>query len=229
MLRITWTTRGLASILLLAMAASVVAADQIRVCVNPAGQVRLAAPDGSCRSQEYALVWNRGGLPGPAGPQGPEGPQGAQGPEGPAATGSSPALVLDSNETIVGHYISRTGDVLVHIGSDRFVAGATQQGFVSAGTFIHRDEACADTPSIVANVDALALAQKALVKPGEAWLPDLAAAKIDLPANSVVYTRAFFADGSSTSCSPGVFSNPATLMPLRSVPLGAFLVPFHLQ
>jgi len=64
---------------------------------------------------------------------------------------------------------------------------------------------------------------------GKTILPHRAAAKIDLPANSVVYTRAFFADGSSTSCSPGVFSNPATLMPLRSVPLGAFLVPFHLQ
>jgi hypothetical protein len=250
MLRLTWTTLGIASILLLAMATPVAADGAVRLCVNPAGQVRLAPANGSCRPRERAVTVGSGGptvagqqgQAGPAGPQGPQGapgpqgPQGAQGPEGPqgpagpaSASGGSPALVVDANGTAVGHYIGRTGDVLVHVGSDYFIAGATQQGFVPTGTFIHQDAACGDTPSIVANGNVVALAQVALVKPGEAWLPHLTAPKFDLPANSMVYTQSFLFDGTSTPCSPGIFFNPATLMPLRSVPLAGFLTPFHLQ
>lgn len=258
MLRLTRTTLGLAVMLLLVTATSVVAADtyEINICLNSAGGVRYVPPGTACRANERLVSWNSKGVPGPVGPQGlqglqgaqgpqgsqgsqgpqgsdgadgAEGPQGPQGPAGPAASGPGPALVLDSNDTIIGHYINRTGDVLVRIGANHFVAAATQQGFIPGGSFIHREAGCTDAPSSAANVNAHALSQVALVKPGEAWLPDLLAAKISLPANSTVYSQTFFADGLSTQCTQGTFFNAVTLTPLRSVPLGSFIAPFHLQ
>ena len=120
--------------------------------------------------------------------------------------------------------------MLVHIGADYFVVSATQQGFVPTGTFIHLEATCTDAPSIVAiNVNALALAQGALVKPGEAWLPDLAVARINLPPSSTIFFQTFMADGSSTPCTEYLFFGAVTLMPLRSVSLSGFSAPFHLQ
>ena len=258
MLQVTRTTLGLAVMLLLVTAASVVAADEfeIDICLNSAGHVRFVPPGTACRANERLVTWNSQGAPGPVGPQGPqgpqgpvgpkgsdgtdgaegpqgpegpEGPQGPQGPQGPGASGPGPALVLDSNGIVIGRYISRTGDVLVQIGADHFVVGATQQGFVPTGSFVYQEAGCTDTPSIVANVNASALAQVALVKPGEAWLPDLVAAKINLPPNSTVFSQTWFADGSSTPCTQGVQFSAVTLTPLRLVPLGAFIAPFHLQ
>jgi hypothetical protein len=255
MLRLTRTALAVAAMMLLIASTSVVAADGyvIYACLNPAGQVRFVRPGSACRRSERLVTWNTQGPPGPVGPQGPRGPQGLQGlqgpqgsngangpqgpggalgpqgPQGPGASGPGPAFVLDSNDTIIGHYINRTGDVLVRIGADHFVVSATKDGFVPTGAFIYLDGGCTDTPSIVANVSADTLSQVALFKAGEAWLPDLAAVKINLPANSSFSWQNFFADGSSTPCAAGTFFNPITLMPLRSVPLSGFIAPFHLQ
>lgn len=255
MLQLTRTTLGFVFMLLLVTVVSAAAADEfeIAICVNSGGNVRFVPPGTACRSNERLVTWNTRGAPGlvgsqgPQGPLGPQGPQGAQGaqgpqgadgrqgpeglqgPQGPAAPGPGPALVLDSNDTIVGRYINRTGDVLVHIGADHFVVGATQQGFVPTGSFIYQEAGCTGTPSIVANVNASALAQVALVKPGEAWLPDLVAANTNLPANSTIFLHTWFADGSSTSCLPRVLISAVTLMPLRLVPVRGFIAPFHLQ
>lgn len=220
MLTITRSTIGLTAIMLL-IAVTAVVADPISACVNPAGQVRLVADGSACRPQEQLVIWNS------EGPEGPEGPAGPQGPQGPAASGLGPALVVDANETVVGHFIEPTGDVLVHIGADYFVAVASQQGFVPAGTFIHRHEECTDTPSVV-TVNPDALAQGALVKPGEAWVPDFGAAKIDIPTGSPVFSQVFFLGGKSP-CIKGAFSRPVTLTPLRMIPLSAFITPFRLQ
>lgn len=254
MLRLTRTTLGLAGLLLMVTATSVVAADEfeIDICLNSAGNVRFVPPGTACRSNERLVTWNTRGAPGPVGPQGPqgpqgplgpqgadgpqgpqgpEGPQGPQGPQGPAASGPGPALVLDSNGTVVGHYINRTGDVLVHIQSDYFVVGATLQGFVPTGSFVYPPTGvgCTGTPSTLSNVNASALAQVALVKPGQAWLPDLVAAKINVPAGSTGFAQTFFADGSSTPCMERFFPSAVSLTPLRPVPLGTFIAPFHLQ
>jgi hypothetical protein len=155
--------------------------------------------------------------------------RGLPGPTGPAAAGPGPALVLGANDTVVGHYMSRTGDVLVHVGADAFVVAATKQGFVPTGQFVHQAAGCTDTPFIMGSVSASALAQVALVKPGEAWLPDFSVAAVSLPPFSTVFTRTFFADGSSTPCSEGTVFATTILRPLRLVPLGAFVTPFHLQ
>ena len=191
--------------------------------MNPAGQVRLVADGGACRPQEQLVIWNS------EGPEGPEGPAGSEGPQGPAASGLGPALVIDANETIVGHFLNRSGDVLVHIAADYFVAAATRQGFVPAGTFIHDQEDCTDTPS-VATVNPDALAQGALVKPGEAWVPDFAVVKVVVPTGSFLFRQSVFADGTQSVCIPqGPLGSPVTLTPLRMVPLSAFITPFRLQ
>lgn len=57
-------------------------AQSIRVCANPAGQLRLIGPTQSCRSQEALVTGGGAGPAGPAGPVGPAGPTGATGPEG---------------------------------------------------------------------------------------------------------------------------------------------------
>jgi hypothetical protein len=137
--------------------------------------------------------------------------------------------VLDSNDTVIGHYINRTGDVLVHIGADHFVVAATRRGFTPTGSFIHREAGCTDDPSIAATASAPSLAQVALVKPGAAWLPDFGARRITLPAESTYFYQIFFADGSSTTCLEDVLNSEVTLTPLRQVPLSGFSAPFHLQ
>ena len=152
-----------------------------------------------------------------------------QGPQGPGASGPGPALVLDSSGAVIGHYINRTGDVLVHVGADHFVVAATKQGFIPMGSFIHREAGCTDMPTIAANVNALSLAPVALVKPGEAWLPDFNATRVTLPADSTYFYQIFFADGSSTPCLDDVVYSEVTLMPLRQVSLSGFSAPFRLQ
>jgi hypothetical protein len=137
--------------------------------------------------------------------------------------------VLDSNDTVIGRYISRTGDVLVHIGADHFVAAATRRGFTPTGSFIHREAGCTDEPTIAANASSPSLAQVALVKPGAAWLPDFGARRVTLPAGSPYFYQIFFADGSSTTCLEDVLYSDVTLTPLRQVPLSGFSAPFHLQ
>lgn len=60
--------------------------DQLRVCVQRDGDVRLLLPGRSCRSDEFTLPLNFRGPQGPkgdTGPQGPAGPKGAVGPQGP--------------------------------------------------------------------------------------------------------------------------------------------------
>jgi hypothetical protein len=74
-----------------------------------------------------------------------------------------------------------------------------------------------------------ALAQLALVKPGEAWVPDFSATPIDLPASSIVYTQTAMSDGSLSPCLEGMFWMPVTLTPLRMVPLSGFAAPFQIQ
>ena len=202
--------------------------------LGPTGAIGAAGPQGPQGAVgpkgSDGAVGPKGsdGADGAAGPVGPEGPQGPQGPQGPGASGPGPALVLDSNNIVIGHYINRTGDVLVHVGADRFVVAATRQGFISTGSFIHLEANCSDTPAI-ANPNALSLAQVALVKPGEAWLPDFGATPITLPADSMYFFQMFFADGSSTTCLEGVVSSEVTLTPLRKVLLSGFSAPFHLQ
>jgi hypothetical protein len=137
--------------------------------------------------------------------------------------------VLDSNDTVIGHYINRTGDVLVHLGADHFVVAATRRGFTPTGSFIHREAGCTDDPAIAANASAPSLAQVALVKPGAAWLPDFGAKRITLPAESTYFYQIFFADGSSTPGLEDVLYSAVTLTPLRQVPLSGFSAPFHLQ
>ena len=204
---------------------------------GPAGPVGPQGPRGPLGLQGPQ---GPNGVNGPQGPQGPggpkgsdgtngaEGPQGPQGPQGPAASGPEPALVLDSNDVVIGQYISRTGDVLVHVGADHFVVAATQRGFVPTGSFIHRVAGCTDTPAI-ANANALPLAQVALVKTGEAWLPDFGARRNTLLADSPYFYQMFFADGSSTDCMEDVVWSEVTLTPLRKVPLNTFSAPFHLR
>jgi hypothetical protein len=252
MLQLTRSTLGLAVVLLLVTAASAVAADgyEINICLNSAGNVRFVSPGTACRSNERLVTWNTQGALGPAGPQGSQGPQGvigpqgevgpqgsngangvdgAVGPQGPVAPGPGPALVVDSNDAIIGRYINRTGDVLVTVGADHFVVGATLQGFVATGTFIHQEAGCLGPPAIVANANALSLTQVALVKPGEAWLPDFGASRITLPANSPYFYQVFFANGSSSRCMEDVVFSDVTLTPLRRIPLSGFRAPFHVQ
>jgi hypothetical protein len=51
----------------------------IRVCIRPNGDLTIAAPDGSCKSNEKPLSWNQRGERGPQGEPGPKGDQGAPG------------------------------------------------------------------------------------------------------------------------------------------------------
>jgi hypothetical protein len=68
--------------LVAALAPASAQAQALYLCVNPAGQPRLAGSDTSCRGNETLVTLN---LAGPAGPQGPQGPVGPVGPVG--ATG----------------------------------------------------------------------------------------------------------------------------------------------
>ena len=166
---------------------------------------------------------------GPQGSNGANGVDGAEGPQGPGAPGPGPALVLDSNDTIIGRYINRTGDVLVNVGADHFVVGATLQGFVPTGTFIHQEAGCLGPPTIAANANALSLAQVALVKPGEAWLPDFGASRITLPADSTVLLPGVLRQRIVNRCMEDVVFSEVLLTPLRRVPLSGFSAPFHVQ
>lgn len=66
-----------------------VAADTVRGCRNPAGQIRLIGATESCRSQETLVTWNTEGVAGPQGPQGPQGVPGEKGDKGdPGAPGA---------------------------------------------------------------------------------------------------------------------------------------------
>ena len=189
--------------------------------VGPQGTVGAAGADGA------------NGAVGPQGAPGADGANGAvgpQGPQGPAAeAGPGPALVLDRNNAIVGHYINRTGDVLVNVDGDRFVVAATRRGFVSGGQFVHRADGCTDAPSIAASANGFALGQVALVRQGEAWLPDFAAATIDLPEGATVFLQSVFMDGSFSQCLEVQVTSAGALRPLRSVSLSRFATPFHLQ
>ena len=212
--------------------------------LGPAGPQGSQGPQGVIGPQgvvgPQGVIGPQGvvGPQGVAGPQGEVGPQGsngangadgAVGPQGPVAPGPGPALVLDSNDAIIGRYINRTGDVLVHVGTDYFVVGATLQGFVATGTFIHQEAGCLGPPAIAATANALSLTQVALVKPGEAWLPDFGASRITLPANSPYFYQVFFANGSSSRCMEDVVFSDVTLTPLRRIPLSGFRAPFHVQ
>jgi hypothetical protein len=112
MLRMTRSAVGLSLVLvcLFCVPALASASDEIRACVNPAGKVRLVAPGSVCHQQEQLVVWNLQGPQGPQGEQGAEGPQGPEGPrgaDGAAASVPRPAMVLDSNDKVVGHLMSR--------------------------------------------------------------------------------------------------------------------------
>lgn len=222
MLRVTRESIGLSLVLLLLFGSRALAAEQISACVNPAGQMRLVADGVSCRPQEELVTWNV------QGPEGPEGPQGPQGPEGAAASGAGPAVVLDSNDTVVGRYLNRTGDVLVHIGADFLIVGATQQGFVSTGMLVYPDSSCIGAPA-VASTNPSTLAQVALVRLGAAWLPDFAATKIVLPPGSIVYTQNVLVDGTLLLCTQLTLGSQTTLTPLRWVSLSGFVTPFRVE
>jgi len=56
--------------------------DQLRICVQRDGDVRLLLPGRSCRSDEFTLPLNLRGPQGPKGDAGPQGPKGAVGPQG---------------------------------------------------------------------------------------------------------------------------------------------------
>ena len=58
--------------------------DQLRVCVQRDGDVRLLLPGRSCRFDEFTLPLNVRGPQGPKGDAGPQGPKGAGGQQGPA-------------------------------------------------------------------------------------------------------------------------------------------------
>jgi hypothetical protein len=230
-------------------------ADQISACVSANGQARIVSADTLCKPSEQLVTWNVQGPQGPAGangtngingtngtngadgapgaegpegPQGPEGPEGPQGPEGPAAPGGGPVVVVDASDTIVGRLLNPTGNVLVHVGTDYFLVGATTQGFTPTGLFVHQDASCSDAPAIAGAGTPSALVQAALVRPGEAWIPDYAAETITL-GPGVVYSKVYFQDGSSTPCMENTIFSSLTLTPLRSISLAGFITPFHLQ
>jgi hypothetical protein len=113
--------------------------DQLLVCVQRDGGVRLLQPGRSCRHDEYMLRLNlRGpqgpkgdvGLQGPAGPkgavgaQGPVGPQGPQGIPGPAGPAAGLAdfplpLVVDANGIEIGVATDPySGAVMHRVGAD---------------------------------------------------------------------------------------------------------------
>lgn len=72
--------------------------------VPPSGALRISA-DGTRRSNETAISWNRQGPPGPQGPMGPTGPAGPAGPQGPPRpSGTSQAFWVkaDAGQFIAG-------------------------------------------------------------------------------------------------------------------------------
>src|SRR5262245_29374875 len=131
----------------LAATAAYAETDQIRVCINREGDVRLLLPGRSCRAHEFPLTLNlRGpqgpkgdtgatgatGAQGPTGPQGPAGPQGVAGPTGPTgpqgepgAIGSSDsrsAIIVDAMNTEVGVATDPfSGLVMRRLGADTVV------------------------------------------------------------------------------------------------------------
>jgi hypothetical protein len=252
MLRLTRVTVCVSFVAMCLFSVRIAAADgpdRIRACVNPAGHVRLIGRGEDCRHQERLVVWNvrgpRGaqgepgaagpeGPEGPQGPEGPEGPQGPEGPEGPASTappGSGPAVVQDAQNVVVGPLVSRNGDVLVAIDSDRFFATVSRNGFVNSGRFIHLTPGCTDA-GYVTGVNPTALAHSALVSLSTAWVPDLAVEPQTFTAAPgmllTFYTRLIDATGAIGPCAPSV-SSTITLWALKQLSLAGFVAPFHIQ
>lgn len=143
--------------------------------------------------------------------------------------GGGGIAVVDSNNLEIGKLVSRTGDVLVRVGDDAFIAAVTRHGFVAAGTFIHRDASCGDVPLITSTFNPWALAQVALVKPDQAWVPDLSATQVNLPALSIVFTQTFLANGTSTPCTEAAIASDTALTPMRMISLRGFSPEFRLQ
>jgi hypothetical protein len=137
--------------------------------------------------------------------------------------------VVDSTGAEVGKLVSGTGEMLVRVDADSLIVKATTRGFVSGGTFVYQESGCAGAPLITSTFDRLALAPVALVKPGEAWIPDLAADPVTIPADFIVYTQTFVASGRSTGCMEASFSAPTAMTPLRMISLNGFVAPFRLQ
>ncbi|MDX1555654.1 MAG: hypothetical protein R3212_06485 [Xanthomonadales bacterium] len=56
--------------------------DLVHACVNPAGHMRLVAPNEGCRDEERAVDWGIQGPPGPPGQDGQDGTDGQDGLDG---------------------------------------------------------------------------------------------------------------------------------------------------
>ena len=230
MLRLTRRTIAVLVIWLCVLGVRAAAAEEITACVNPAGQVRLVAAGDTCRPQERRVVWN---VQGPQGPQGNPGATGPQGPQGEAAPGgTSPAVVVDSSDQLVGFVVGRTGEVLVSSGQDRFFASVGRGGFVSGGRFLYTVAGCGGT--VYANgVTATALAHTALVSGTTAWIVDPAAAPLPLtPAPGmalVLHTRLIDAATGNIGPCAQIPSSAITLYQLKTVDVSHFVPPFRIQ
>lgn len=77
-----WAWVGVSTVMALGIGQRPAAADTIRGCKNPAGQVRLIGASDACKSQETLVEWNTQGAQGPEGPKGDKGDPGDPGAPG---------------------------------------------------------------------------------------------------------------------------------------------------
>jgi hypothetical protein len=224
MLRLTRSTLGLSLVWICMFGGPVDAAETINACMNPAGHIRLLEPGSSCRREEQLIIWNV------QGPQGPQGPTGATGPEGRAADASSAGAVVDVFDTVVGQLVSRTGDVLVRVGDERFFASVARTGFVKGGSLLYTTPACDGTAYWSIAVSPSALAHMALVSATTAWVIDPSVTPVvAVPGQLEVYLRLIDPNEAAGACTRGFFSNPMTLRGLKPVDISSFGTPFRIQ
>jgi hypothetical protein len=106
-----WSAKSLAwvgviAVVALGLGQKSVAADTVRGCRNPAGQVRLISATESCRSQETLVTWNSEGATGPQGPQGEPGVPGEKGDKGDKGDPGSdaPGIAGGSDHSLAGTF-----------------------------------------------------------------------------------------------------------------------------
>jgi hypothetical protein len=192
---------------------------------GPQGQPGAQGPQGD-RGPQGAQ--GEQGPQGAQGGQGPQGVQGEQGPQGPA--GADGALVVDQFNTVVGPLVSRSGEVLVTLGSDRFFASATANGFAKSGQLIYLNPGCSDTAHSMVNPSHVA--HMALVSNSGAWIPDPSVGPTTLTVAPGMFMslwrRSVDAAGNLGACTSAV-SSTITVWPVKPVDLSGFTAPFQIQ
>jgi len=198
---------------------------------GPQGQLGTQGPQGERGPQgAQGEQGPRGaqGEQGSQGVQGERGPQGEQGPQGPA--GVDGAVVVDQFNTVIGPLVSRAGEVLVTLGSDRFFASATANGFAKSGQLIYMNPGCADTAYSMVNAGHVA--HMALVSNSGAWIPDPSVGPTTLTVSPgmfiQLYRRSVDAAGNLGACTSAV-SSTITLWAVKPVDLSGFTAPFQIQ